>query len=258
MLTTLFKHFGLSKKDADPVFHQRQINLSGNRVTFSMPENFSRDFPAEDMIEFVDLDNAVGISDYPGVLLLQRFWDFKTDEFFKKDMGMLIMTLSVKQVPDGCQKNLAHPLEFVEVLQDALRGYYEEHNKTASEEFRYYYSDSYHLFHERIINQHRWMRYGAVRDDDKKISACYAIPVTQSCYFVAEFISQSGNAIHINSFIDNYTSVLYKKIMNTFDISHATGNDFVNNIQQCRNIMLKQIVEELDAIAIKELPAYIP
>ena len=106
-----------------------------------MPENFSRDFPAKDMIEFVDLDHAAGISDYHGVPLLRRFWDFKTDGFFRKDTGMLIMMLSVKKIPDGCQKNLAHPLEFVEVLQEALRGYYEEHNKTVAEEFRFFYSN---------------------------------------------------------------------------------------------------------------------
>ena len=258
MLTTLFKHFGLSKEAVDPIFHQRQINLSGNRVTFPMPENFSRDFPAKDMIEFVDLDHAAGISDYHGVPLLQRFWDFKTDGFFKKNTGMLIMMLSVKKIPDGCQKNLAHPLEFVEVLQEALREYYVAFNKTVSEEYRYSYSESYYTFLEIIINRHRWIRYSAGREDARDLLTHYAAPITQSHYFVATFMSYPAATIHIRSFTDNYTDKFEDAIMSTFDISYAAGNDFVNNIQQSRNMMLDQIVEELTAIAIKELPEYIP
>lgn len=255
---TVLKLFGLSKESASPVFHQRQINLSGNRITFAMPENFSRDFPAEDMIESVDLDNAAGISDYHGVTLLRRFWDFKTDGFFKKNLGTLVMVLSVKKVPEGCGKNLAHPLEFLEVLQQALREYYEEYNKTVAEEFRYSYSESYYTFLEIIINQHRWIRYNAGRDDARDLLTYYAVPITQSYYFVVEFIALPANTMHIRKFTDNYIDEFEDAILKTFDISYAADNGFVNNIMQCKNIKLKQIVEELDAIAIKNLPEFIP
>ena len=97
-----------------------------------------------------------------------------------------------------------------------------------------------------------------MRDDAGELTTYYAAPITQSHYFVATFISYPAATIHIRSFTDNYTDKFEDAIMSTFDISYAAGNDFVNNIQQSRNMMLDQIVEELTAIAIKELPAYIP
>ena len=258
MLTTFLKSLGLSQARVDTSFHQRQINLSDNCIRFAMPENFSRDFPAEDMVESVDLDHAAGISDYHGVTLMRRFWDFKTDGFFKKNTGTLVLVLSVKKVPDGCQKNLAHPLEFVEVLQQALREHYEEFNKTVAEEFRFSYSDSYYTFLELIINQHRWIRYGAGSDDAKELSTHYAAPITQSHYFVAKFISLPADTIHIRSFTDNYTDSFTDRIMDTFEISYAVGNSIVNGIQQNKDLSLEQITEELYAIARAGLPEYIP
>ena len=258
MLTTFLKSLGLSQARIDTSFHKRQINLSDNCIRFAMPENFSRDFPAEGMVESVDLDHAAEISDYHGVTLLRRFWDFKSDVFFKKNIGTLVLLLTVKKIPNGCQKNMAHPLEFVEVLQQTLLEHYEVFNKTVAEEFRFCYSDSYDAFREFIFNQHRWTRYVAIRDDAKEISVCYTVPITQSHYFVAEFISLSANTIHIRSFTDNYTDSFTDRIMDTFEISYAVGNSIVNDIQQNKDLSLEQITEELYAIARAGLPEYIP
>ena len=258
MLTTLLKSIGLIQTITEPVFHQRQINLSGNKITFAMPENFSRDFPGEDLVETVDLNNVTAALDYHGVTLMRRFWDFKTDGFFKKNTGTLVLLLTVKKIPDGCQKNLAHPLEFVEVLQQALREYYEELNKTTAEEYRFAYSDSYYTFREFILNHHRWIRYVRIRNDGREHASYSAIPVTPSHYFVAEFISLPANTIHIRSFTDNYTDEFTDKIMDTFDIAYAAGNRLVQDIQQCKNLRLEQIIEELTQKYIAGLPGGLP
>ncbi len=57
MLATITKAFGLSSPPEQYPLQPRQINLSGNIVHFSMPENFSRDMPAEDMKETINLDD---------------------------------------------------------------------------------------------------------------------------------------------------------------------------------------------------------
>ena len=258
MLTALLKSLGLSQARVDTSFHKRQINLSDNCIRFAMPENFSRDFPAEDMVESVDLDHAAGISDYHGVTLLRRFWDFKSDGFFKKNIGTLVLVLSVKKVPDGCQKNLAHPLEFVEVLQQALCEQYEESNKTTAEEYRFAYSETFNAFPEYMFNQHRWIRYERIRNDGGEIAVHYATPVTPSHYFVAEFISLPADTIGIRSFTENYTYDLKNKIMDTFEISYAAGNRLVQDIQQCKNLRLEQIIEELTQKYIESLPGGLP
>jgi len=245
MLTTFLKTLGLTQASVDTSFHKRQINLSDNCISFAMPENFSRDFPAEDMVESVDLDHAAGISNYHGVTLLRRFWDFKSDGFFKKNIGTLVLLLYVKKIPDGCQKNLAHPLEFVEVLQKALCEHYEKSNKTTAEEYRFVYSDFFNTFGEYIFNQHRWIRYIRLREDGREGAAHYAIPITPSHYFVAEFISLPTNTIGMRNFTSTYTDEFIDKIVDTFDVAYAAGNHLVQGIQQCKNLRLEQLIEEL-------------
>ena len=258
MLTTLLKSIGLIQATTDPVFHQRHINLSGNQISFSMPENFSRDFPGEDLVETVDLNNVTAALDYHGVTLMRRFWDFKTDGFFKKNTGTLVLLLTVKKIPDGCQKNLAHPLEFVEVLQQALCEQCEESNKTTAEEYRFAYSETFNAFGEHVFNQHRWIRYVRIRNDGREHASYSAIPVTPSHYFVAEFISLPADTIGMRSFTDNYSYNLRDKIMDTFDVAYAAGNHLVQDIQQCKNLRLEQIIEELTQKYIESLPGGLP
>ena len=46
--------FGSSKENNNFPYMPRQINLSGNIVNFSIPENFSTDFPADDLKDVED------------------------------------------------------------------------------------------------------------------------------------------------------------------------------------------------------------
>lgn len=84
--------FGLSKEDTDIPYMPRQINLSGNIVNFSTPENFSKDFPANDLIENYELNKVK--AEHP-IELLRRWWAFSDNSFFKKNVGTMMMTVHI-------------------------------------------------------------------------------------------------------------------------------------------------------------------
>lgn len=65
----------------------RKINLSGNYVNFSMPENFSTDFPANDLVESLDITEPKTFKNNNAVELLRRWWDFKNNDFIAKNVG---------------------------------------------------------------------------------------------------------------------------------------------------------------------------
>ena len=71
MVSLFSKAFGMaSASSLPPLGATRTINFDGSKLTFSMPENFSKEFPAEPIVEQVSLDD-VGQSR----LLAQRWWD---------------------------------------------------------------------------------------------------------------------------------------------------------------------------------------
>ena len=83
--------FGSSKESKAPPYMPRQIDLSGNIVNFSMPENFSPDFPADDLVENFNLNDSSVFKKNNSVALLRRWWDFKDNSFFSKEMGTMMI-----------------------------------------------------------------------------------------------------------------------------------------------------------------------
>src|SRR5690606_14259000 len=57
MLTVLTGLFSSSPQAEEKKLRHHQINLSGNIFHFSMPEDFSRDMPAADIVESLDISD---------------------------------------------------------------------------------------------------------------------------------------------------------------------------------------------------------
>lgn len=102
-MTGLFgKVFGKgSASSPPPLGVMRTINFDGTKLTFSMPENFSKEFPAEPIVEQVSL-NDIGQSR----LLAQRWWDVKEPGWFGRNLGLVMMRMSVIPVPQNSRQLL--------------------------------------------------------------------------------------------------------------------------------------------------------
>src|SRR5690625_7171162 len=57
MLTFISKAFGMSGRPPEGLGATRSVDLSGNVFQFAMPENFSRDMPADDLVERLDISD---------------------------------------------------------------------------------------------------------------------------------------------------------------------------------------------------------
>ena len=90
---------------------ERSVDLGIAALHFSMQEDFSRDMPAEPLIEHVDVRKKDSLKSLDSGLILQRWWDIKTPGFFGKNVGMLMMSIGVHEVPENRQK-LVHDNPF--------------------------------------------------------------------------------------------------------------------------------------------------
>ncbi len=154
MLATITKAFGLSSPPEQYPLQPRQINLSGNIVLFSMPENFSRDMPAEDMKETINLDDQSVYQDHEKFTLIRRWWDFKDKGFFGKEYGTLMMSIYLKQASETVGVNTLKPLDFIDIIIDGI-----EKTKPDEVDPLMVYSDYFTAYKERWFNNQRWVNY---------------------------------------------------------------------------------------------------
>src|SRR5690606_39085462 len=100
MISGLSQFLGLNA-NAAPKIYPRQIDLSGNIFSFSMPENFSKNMPAENMVEVLDIGDSKKFDNPEYGNLIRRWWDIKKPGFFGKELGTVMMDISVQRVPDN-------------------------------------------------------------------------------------------------------------------------------------------------------------
>lgn len=239
MLAIISKAFGLSSSPEHSPLMPRQINLSGNIVHFSMPENFSKDMPAEDMIESVDLSDKGVYQDDQKFTLIRRWWDFKESGFFGKDYGTLMMSLYIKEASDSLSITTLKPLDFIDIIIDDI-----EKNKPADDDPLMVYSDYFPAYKEEWFGEQRWLMYVQGHANVAQHTMLYAIPITDKQYIVAEFKSAPNTDIGTRGFIERYTGPFIESVMNSFRVDYASGNPVNDAVLKTDEITLQQLIDE--------------
>ena len=237
--------FGVTKENKEPPYMPRQINLSGNFVNFSMPENFSKDFPARDLIESVNLENNSILKEGKPLELLRRWWDFKDNSFIAKDVGNMMMTIHITEIQDK-SKNIGHPVEFISNILIDLAVRQKEENKERTEKNLVYYPEDYQSFVERIYNKQRWVSSGSGTMDETSKAFLYWVPISEKTYLTVEFNFAPDKNIPMRVFIDDYCREMMRKIMSSFDVIYAEENPIKSKLEKNSQLKLDALVKELE------------
>ena len=223
MLATLFQRFSLVAQ-AEPVpMAPRQIEFSGNIVQFTIPESFSKDMPADDMIERVDLADEAVFADPKQFTLLRRWWDYRSGGLWRKDLGTLMMSILVQRKPADSEWDILNRAQFIRAIHGGLERTYAQNNRGALErgqpEFETLlpYIDNYEEF---VFGGQRWLRHPLAGNT---VSHTYYIPITETDYLMVDFTYMQADGVARD---DYYDAVLpdVERIMNSFHISFAAGN----------------------------------
>ena len=246
IMLSISQMFGLAKANEQIPYMPRQINLSGNIVHFSMPENFSKDFPADDLVDNVNLADPGLFKDSKPVELLRRWWNYKDDSFFAKDMGAMMMTVHVYKVRDE-SKDISHPLQFVKsvMLEMEVRDNAENAGRPEVDKLLYPIN-FYQLYVERIYNKQSWLRSGTATSDESQMIFHYWIPITINHYLTVEFNFAPANKVGMRTFIDGYAREMLEKIMATFEIVYSDKNPIKEKLEKSSQLKLERLIKELE------------
>ncbi len=224
MFAFLSKAFALSSAPNEPIKLQpRQINLSGDILSFSMPENFSTDMPAKDMVESVNLSDERIFDKYSEFTLIQRWWDFKERGFFAKGYGTVMMTMYIKQAPENSDYDILNPLGFIGTIITKFNDI--SKNDGTEENSSEIPSNSYPKFYQaykiKTINSLHWFRYSVESNVTGRLDINHAIPITPQHYIVVEFAFAPNSNVSTRQFIEEHGRPHMDAILDTLTIQFS-------------------------------------
>ena len=134
LITQLFSSPALAAKKIP--LYPRQVALSGNVFHFAMPEDFSKDMPAEDMVEHIDITDLDAFKNGEYGNIIRRWWDIKEPGWFGKNLGTIMMNIAVLPIADN-KRHVIHTkpydirdrVDFMFMLDDVFHQRYDQINK---------------------------------------------------------------------------------------------------------------------------------
>ena len=239
MLTVLTGLFSSSPQAEEKKLRHHQINLSGNIFHFSMPEDFSRDMPAADIVESLDISDITKFDNPEYGNLVRRWWDIKKPGWFGKQLGTVMMDISVQKVVSN-KRNLLHSrpydikdrMDFMLMLDDSFHQRYESLNEEMESPGRTaaYHSSFLNMIGSRIetnyrefaLNQQKWIENGIVGPRSDLI-IILAIPLGQEVYMEASFTLTKNDNITLRDFRGAAFERI-DRIKESFRIYYKKGN----------------------------------
>ena len=242
MFMSLMKAFSMSGEPDKLKLYPRQVNLSDNVFYFEIPEDFSRDMPADDLVEQLDLENATQLRNEGYVTLMRRWWDIKKPGLWGKNMGTVMMSITVRASPEnqaGILKagkyDFHSMLHFVVALYDSLEQRWREHNQEVSisgdDDFRVYVPPLANRVGTRLDSAYKgvirhgkkWLDTGAAQA--RQVYDYYALPINDKDFLEIEFALMPNDNVIAREFVD-LAMIRVNKITETFDLQYAKDNEF--------------------------------
>lgn len=247
MISGLNQFLGLNA-NAAPKIYPRQIDLSGNIFSFSMPENFSKNMPAENMVEVLDIGDLKKFDNPEYGNLIRRWWDIKKPGFFGKELGTVMMDISVQRVPDNHRKlvhdnpyDITDRLDFLLLINDKLHQRYDElyenqrkidqHSNDYSIDFCYLIGSKLKShYRDYQFNNQKWIGYTTTAPDAQLIVGLVT-PITKNNFIELVFTFSPNTNVVPNEFLReaNKTTQL---IENSLKIDFFKNNTIQNLIEE--------------------------
>lgn len=260
MFSIVQKTFGMARMQVPPVGATREVNLSGNSFSFSMPENFSRDMPAEAMVEQFNINSA-----FKETPLIQRWWDIRKPGFFGSNIGTVMMSINVVPVPNNSSKlihdkpyNIRDRVDLMQLVIETLKLRYQDENGTLNELYSIpglaylFGAEISGEFRESVFNQQKWTSY-SVTGPGAQLIVSHVLPLSDSAYLEASFIYSPNDGVFPREFLD-YAYKTTDLVEKSFHLDFAKNNPMEETVEKdWMNSTANQALEDNREVIIPKL-----
>lgn len=241
MLGFLSDLFGDGKSEVGEL-QPREINIIGNVFHFSMPENFSKDMPAEDLIDVVTEQQLKKLESDGYLILMQRWWNLKESGMFGKKYGSVMMSIRLQKKPENRLKingdapyKFSDYLEFCLALHDSFRQQADKHNRVRDkqdEEFMLYVPDLAVMFGNRLeaslssFQPDETIWIAAETMQGKIVNKIFAVPLNDDTYVEVNFSIMPDDDFPPYDFLRIASEKLINVVSNTFVLKYSSQNPY--------------------------------
>lgn len=268
MLTVFSSIFSSSAQAGKIKLHARQVNLSGNVFHFSIPEDFSKDMPAADMVETLDISDLQKFDNQEYGNLMRRWWDIKNPGWFGKELGTVMMDIAVQKSVKNERKfihdrdyDIKDRMDFMLMLDDAFHQRYDQLNKEMEPEkgrslayasglMTLSGTNIYSLYHDKILNGQRWINY-SIAAPQGVVIVLFSLPISEKIYLEISFTyspnhgvspRELGDVAHLKML--GVEESFYMKFNKDNHFDKIVGEDWLNQtntevLEQHRDLILK-------------------
>lgn len=240
MLTSIFKAFSKQPPETGAI---RACALSGNRLTFAMVEDFSRDMPARDLVTDLDLSQLNLKDNDEAGLLIQRWWDIRETGWFGRELGTVMLDISVREVAANTSQrlqkedfNIRDKLQFVFMYDEYLHQKYSNMNLAAGLEE---YEDNAHFYsaftllgdtllvkhNDYITNGQNWVETG-VAGPHGTVHQLLAIPLTDDHFLEITLIFAINRGYPTGHYFLERADRITVPFLETLFVDYAPENPF--------------------------------
>lgn len=170
----------------------RAVRTPGLTLHFSMPENFSKDMPADDLVENVTFPKLDQSKEQFAIPLMKRWWDFYLGADDKgKVIGTLMLSLDFFPRPKLVEGSLFTHKAMIDSVYEDLQ----DHFKEIKEDQEILMPESSQELHEIEKDDANWVIAGVAYTQriDNGVNV-YCTPVNDDWYLRAWFLFSSGSS----------------------------------------------------------------
>ncbi len=229
---------------AEAVGAKRFIDIGGNVFSFTIPEDFSRDMPAESLIEQLDVSDISRFDNPSAGNLMRRWWDIKEPGWLGKNLGSVMMDISIQRVPENTLHkvddktfDVRKRFDFIRALNQKLHLRYDDVNekdRSAEKEYSYFIPGIITLvgksaqpeFFDEIYGDQKWTRFGALGPKvEGSVITHFSLPISVDLYLEVTFYRYANT----NMSAWGFSALAWAKIVSiieSFHMQYAEGNEF--------------------------------
>lgn len=266
MLAYLAKAFSKGDSDAPELGFQRSVDLSGNIFHFRMPEDISKDMPAHPLNTQVNLSNIP--NDEAG-RLLQRWWDIEEPGWFGKNLGTVMMDISVREAVENRSKrflkepfDISNRFEYLLMIDEFMhqRVQHMNHSAGASENGEApYHNSSFSMLGDKVVpffwdvdaNGQRWLQSGFT-GPNSVIYSSYSIPLTDKHFLEVMFVYAVDQGTPGPHYLEHAKKVT-APILESLQVQYVKGNPYGRLVEgPWQQVAVDHLVEERQETLVKQ------
>ncbi|WP_157960368.1 hypothetical protein [Marinimicrobium alkaliphilum] len=237
MFTSIFRAFAMDRGPSTFPGATRSVDIDGNIFQFSMPENFSRDMPANDMIKKVDTHSQDFRYSGHAKTVIQRWWDVKERGFFGKNLGSLMMNIAIHKAQDHSSQwgafDTQSRFDYIIMIDEHMTRHYDDINKNISQQesefdrhsysgFSVYGDEIKTSFNDRLSNNQLWTHYGSTGPNGL-LTAYYSIPISPDAFIEVQFLHAPNHDSGSWEFLDRARNIV-TAVVDSFHVDYAKKN----------------------------------